>query len=265
MAYPDPSTALDDPVWGPPFKQWARDRKGMDLDDERTLFEAVDVFKADPVVAKANLAVMVPYIGFAEYGWNRVSEMPVPQEIREMVTEKVRENIPRDDEGKLDNIGADAVATVPVAPDAFDPLVQWAKQRVENAFYEFVKGFEPSDEQYQAVYDRNYANVNSLEDGGQLGWIQRGDIVLIGEGHDDFLTAFVRSSPESGLGNLMVEKGGVLSTGSLKVWGCKEQNAFKEAVAQRSKKSVKFFSAGEAAKPSSEQPKKSGLFAGRRT
>jgi hypothetical protein len=90
-----------------------------------------------------------------------------------------------------------------------------------------------------AADSRNQAVLKALDDGDETYFLQGGPIVLIGDGH---AVAAIQALylQEYAQGTVRIKKGGMMSSGKLKVSGCPDEAVFEAAVGRISDKSVEF-------------------------
>jgi hypothetical protein len=159
----------------------------------------------------------------------------------------------------------DASAPVPQPPISITdgpheiPWTQTQEYREQMQAYERQQAMQPVDveEPYapaeapeinptdyaDATEENNAAALKATPEGGQVSFIQRGRVVLIGNSHDSQLRDWVLSDPTGATisGVIAVEKGGVFSAGRLNVSTSGpggRRMEFEQAIAAISKKEV---------------------------
>ena len=230
---PDAWQSLDEPFWKKEFDRWGQ-RTNTNVGDLVTFVDAVERFRSHPVMGFANLELVVPFIGTPEYDWTHGCAYEFPRDIAVTMTQNLRTNIEEGEE--YEQL---AQAEIPVPLDAFDIGLEFAGREIQAAWPRFFQDWLDS---YDAS-SVNQAALKGIEDGEMINFVQNGDLLLIGGEHEPHILEMVRTAPTS-LGSIQIEKGGFLSTGKLKVWGCvaADQGAFKTAVGEFSQKGVSFAS-----------------------
>ncbi len=108
---------------------------------------------------------------------------------------------------------------------------------------EFLRAYPSGDQlvNWQAVHDANHGLTSRAGTGVPFTWEQADYLVLIGESHTALHKAIVRRSPSYRTGTLTVEHaGGRYPHGRIRVVGCTQEDEFKWAIGQFSKKHVSF-------------------------
>ena len=120
---------------------------------------------------------------------------------------------------------------------------QYAQQQVVDAGEDTPPPIDinPADHA-DDIAARNAANLKATPDGGQVSYVQRAHVVLIGGGHDDQLQLWVQQGGDDAFnGVITIGKGGVFDRGTLHVstmGRAGRRGEFEAAIAEISKKAV---------------------------
>ena len=95
-----------------------------------------------------------------------------------------------------------------------------------------------TDFDYDYIDSVNQVNLKDAEEGDQLPFMQRGEVLLIGPGFPD---TYVQYAQQGSQGTItMVSRGSFGSTGEIEVSGAEDEATFKEGVRRFSKKEITF-------------------------
>jgi hypothetical protein len=84
----------------------------------------------------------------------------------------------------------------------------------------------------------NQRNLKALDNGGNIEYWQKNQVVAIGPGHKPDLMADLKDGGAKG--NIKIIKGVLTDPGKLEVTGCRNQMQFRDSIKRISKKSVVF-------------------------